>query len=142
LQPNKLVGGAEECAALNCAQLGGGAALNAGGELGFHDCVLSHNVAFNVEGGEIAGGGAILNIAGHFLLDRTGSTVSGNTVDVTDEDESRTFGIGIYNTGTTSLINSAGTEDGLTTQLPEEGLLAPGSGSGIYNGGTMWPAAR
>jgi hypothetical protein len=191
-----LVHGVEECAALNCAQLGGGAALNAGGELDFHDCVLGLNAAFNVEGGEIGGGGAILNLAGHFLLDRstvtgngalsgggavallggkgsiwnstisgnsvsagvgnrpqefgagilvatganlyiTGSTISGNTMDITDTDEARTFGVGIYNIGTTSLVNSAVTENGPVTQRPQDGFLAPGAGGGIYNGGTM-----
>jgi len=36
-----LKGGVEECSSSNCAKLGGGAALNAGGELDFHDCVLT-----------------------------------------------------------------------------------------------------
>jgi fibronectin-binding autotransporter adhesin len=189
-----LRGGAEECVD-NCAKLGGGAALNAGGELDFVDCVLTQNAAFNQQGLGIGGGGAILNLAGHFLLNRstvtgnvavsiggavallggkgsiwnstisgngvgfgfgdmtfafgagifvaadanlfiTGSTISGNTMDGTG-DESRAFGVGIYSTGTTSVVNSAVVENILTARGQGDTVLTAGSGGGIYNGGTM-----
>jgi len=189
-----LHGGLEECSA-NCSKLGGGAAINVGGELQFHDCDLSQNAAFNTEGGEIGGGGAILNVAGHFLLNRstvtgnaalttggavallggkgsiwnsiisgnnvhfgfghfvtsvaagifvsqdaslfiTGSTVSGNGVDG-DDDDLTALGIGIFNAGTTSLADSAVTENGPVIHNPEGVPTAPGAGGGIYNSGTM-----
>ena len=60
----------------NCAVRNGGAALNAGGDLWFEDCVLTGNTAVDLSGGP-GSGGAILNAQGSLHLERT--TVSGNT---------------------------------------------------------------
>ncbi len=74
-----LKGGAEECSLTDCSRIGGGAAYNAGGELDIHNCTLTQNVAFNASGGEIGGGGAILNLAGNLVIDRT--SVIGNAAE-------------------------------------------------------------
>jgi hypothetical protein len=56
---------------VNCSQVGGGAAENAGGELIFEDCVLTQNFTFEMEGNDIAFGGAIMNLSGRLTLERT-----------------------------------------------------------------------
>ncbi len=190
-----LTGGSEGCAATDCSKAGGGVAYNAGGELDFHNCVLTGNSASQVEGLEFGGGGAILNRDGHFLLDRTTvtgnrglwtggalavlggtgdiwhsniigneafhgqgagttlggaiyvagnasvyiaySSISGNSLGFVHSYRDFTFGAGIFNAGTITLINSAVTENRLTATNPEEGPAAPGSGGGIFNQGTM-----
>jgi hypothetical protein len=71
-----LENGSEVCSQEDCTQLGGGAALNAGGELDFHDCVLQNNTTYESQGGPNGGGGAILNRSGLLVLIR--STVTGN----------------------------------------------------------------
>ncbi len=190
-----LTGSGELCSANDCTNTGGGVAYNGGGELDFHNCVLTGNGTGSIDGSGSAGGGAILNRDGHFLLDRTTvtgnraertggavavlggtgdiwhstisgnqahrgqgpgtmvggaiyvagnasvyiaySTISGNSLRFVHSYTDFTFGGGIYNVGTTTLINSAVTENHLDTAHPEEGPAAPGSGGGIFNAGTM-----
>jgi hypothetical protein len=191
-----LKNGSEVCGLWDCSKFGGGVAYNAGGELDFHNCVLSGNHASAADGSQFGGGGAILNLEGHFLLDRTtvtdntsvytgaaismlggtgsiynstisgntarpgsgkitvtlgggifvsgaanlyisGSTVSGNGLGVQVSYNSRAFGGGIYNTGTTTLVNSAVNENHLWPAWYPSGGIAPGAGGGIFNGGRM-----
>jgi hypothetical protein len=63
--------GVERCDANDCLSQGGGAVLNLGGRLEFHDCVLSDNAAFQAQGGGFRGGGAILNLGGTLVIDGT-----------------------------------------------------------------------
>ena len=77
LEKITLSGGSEICQSNDCRNEGGGAVLNTGGTLEFHDCVLSDNNAYGQEGQEIAGGGAIFNLKGALLLDRTRVTNNG-----------------------------------------------------------------
>lgn len=80
-----VTGGLELCSSsdgADCRNDGGGAALNVGGNLEFHECVITGNGAFRMDGLQpFGGGGAILNLAGHILLDR--SSVTGNSTQFT-----------------------------------------------------------
>ena len=190
-----LTRGLHLCQVFDCGTNGGGAAINGGGELQFHDCVLSSNGAADINGGSSSYGGAILNLSGHFLLDRTtvvgngvvgfggaiavlggtgsisssvinansagftggsernggtvfgagifvargaklsivASTISANSEGQEDDQEGVSLGVGIYNSGTVSLDNSAVTANASLTGLS----AGPGAGGGIYNDGAM-----
>ena len=69
------------CSGSKCATQGGGAAENVGGTLQFHDCVLTENEAFGEEGFGLTLGGAVLNLDGDLLIERTsiiGNRILGN----------------------------------------------------------------
>ncbi|MFL6601761.1 MAG: choice-of-anchor Q domain-containing protein [Steroidobacteraceae bacterium] len=72
-----LSSGTSICSGSKCSTQGGGAAVNVGGILQFHDCVLTENIAFEEEGGPTLGG-AILNLDGDLLIERT--SIVGNRV--------------------------------------------------------------
>ena len=118
-----LKGGRELCWLNDCSKLGGGVAYNAGGELDFHNCVLSGNSATAADGSQFGGGGAILNLAGHFLLDRT--TVTDN--------EAETYGGAIAMLGGTgSIWNSIISSN---RAFPGSGRFVTTVGGGIFVSG-------
>jgi hypothetical protein len=154
-----LKNGTEECTGA-CSKLGGGALLNAGGQVRFDDCVLSGNAAFNTDGSDVGGGGAILNLNGTLTLNRTqvtgngalargggisllggsasiwDSTISGNSASFGIGHATGAWGAGIYVGPQAKLSVLRSTISGNVTGDGFATYDHPGFGAGIYNGGT------
>jgi len=154
-----LTGGSDMCIMNDCSKIGGGVAYNAGGELDFHNCVLTENVGFAMDGSQYAGGGAILNLAGHFLLDRTtvtdngglnsggavtmlggtgsiwNSTISANRATPGSNRVTTTFAGGIFVSGNASLYITGSTISGNYLRM-KANYNSFAFGGGIYNAGT------
>jgi hypothetical protein len=146
----------------DCGENGGGAAANIGGFLMFEDCVLTNNLASQVEGGT-ALGGAILSVNGDLWLDDTSvvdnrvrgngagiaigggnatlrrTIVSGNgtTIGAGGAGGTSAGGILIFS-GARVAIHSS-TISGNAAMLEVEDIDWGGNGGGIYNqDSTVW----
>jgi hypothetical protein len=153
--------GSSICSASKCSTQGGGAAQNVGGILQFHDCLLTENVAREENGSELTLGGAVLNLDGDLLIERTsiisngvigyggGVAVTGGKLTMRNSVVSRNvigppvvgkgaflLGVGLYATDNThvSISNSTISGNFASADEDQESFVF---GAGIWNAGTL-----